>query len=124
MPAGAGRSEAHAVAQTLEAGLWSVRLVGLDPDPSIEAVHRLRPIPDLSLSVRADHVLCVVRLPPEVLSDGLETVHLVDRRSGLPLATLHVSCGRALEGNLAAELKLLRDEIELLKRAFRRRMRD
>lgn len=59
-------------------------------------------------------------LPAEVLSDGVQVVGLRSTVSGEILDRITLMAGNALDGNVLAELTLLRDELEMLKRAFRR----
>lgn len=61
-----------------------------------------------------------VALPGDALSDGVQTFMLVDRDTDMALASFAVSLGEALDQDLRAEMDLLREELDLLKRAFRR----
>ena len=70
-----------------------------------------------------------VTIPSQFLSDGIQTFLLMeDEGKGLEpplpgavsLASLPVIAGAALDEDLLAELSLMRTEIDLLKREFRR----
>ncbi|SPJ23060.1 hypothetical protein [Palleronia abyssalis] len=109
---------------TLEAGVWSLRLEGASQAPKLEASHAHRTIPDVTVTEEDGAILVRVDLPPAVLSDGLQSVHLMEKKSGVVLASLHVAAGRTVSQDLATELALLRDEVDLLKRVFRRHFAD
>jgi hypothetical protein len=59
-------------------------------------------------------------LPAEVLSDGVQVVALRSTVTGSVLDRVTFLAGDALEEDLRAEIALLRDELEMLKTAFRR----
>jgi hypothetical protein len=59
-------------------------------------------------------------LPADLLTDGVQTVVIRDRASGARLDSFAIVCGSPLDDDLRAEIDLLRAELELLKRAFRR----
>ncbi|MEL6169651.1 MAG: hypothetical protein AAFR35_13245 [Pseudomonadota bacterium] len=59
-------------------------------------------------------------IPLAALSDGVHTVVIADEASGATLASVTFSAGDALDEDLQAEVHLLRAELDLLKRAFRR----
>ncbi len=58
-------------------------------------------------------------LPARLISDGVQTVVLSDG-SGARLGSFTVIGGAPVEGDLRAEVELLRAELDMLKRAFRR----
>lgn len=59
-------------------------------------------------------------LPVERLSDGMQTFVIEDAETGAALAHETLLAGEALDADALAELSLLRAELDLLKRAFRR----
>lgn len=59
-------------------------------------------------------------LPVECLSDGVETFTVEDAATGEALAHEVVMTGEAGSADIRVELDLLRAELDLLKRAFRR----
>lgn len=60
------------------------------------------------------------RLPVERLSDGVQTFVIEDAGTGDALAHETVFAGEILDDEIRAEVSLLRAELDLLKRAFRR----
>lgn len=59
-------------------------------------------------------------IPAGELCDGVLTFLIRDEENGQTLAHFSLVAGGALEDDLRAELALLRDELDLLKAAFRR----
>lgn len=68
----------------------------------------------------AGHWLVSFRLPVECLSDGVETITVEDAATGEALTHEVVLAGDAAAADIRAELELMRAELDLLKRAFRR----
>jgi hypothetical protein len=64
-----------------------------------------------------------VPVPPDRLDDGVQTFLIRAADSGETLAHLTIVAGAPLEADLRAEIDLLRAELDLLKRAFRRHVR-
>jgi hypothetical protein len=60
------------------------------------------------------------QLPSDRLSDGVQTFVIEDAESGDALALETVIAGEVLDDDVRAEVALLRAELDLLKRAFRR----
>ena len=60
------------------------------------------------------------QLPIERLSDGIQTFVIEDAQTGHALAHETVIAGEILDEDVRAEVGLLRAELDLLKRAFRR----
>lgn len=61
-----------------------------------------------------------VPIPAEAISDGLRTVLIQDSATGEVLESISLLAGEALDDDLRAEVDLLRQELDMLKRAFRR----
>lgn len=69
---------------------------------------------------RAGSWRVTVQLPPEVISEGVQVISLRSTTSGDVLDRITLMAGAPLDEDIRTELALLRDEIEVLKRAFRR----
>ena len=61
-----------------------------------------------------------IEIPAELLSDGIQTFLITDEETGETLESFALYCGDALAEDIRAELSLLREELDMLKRAFRR----
>lgn len=106
----------------LSGGHYEGVFVG-SPDTSIEVVHggkvvALGKLADLPGQAGAKRVS--VDLPATVLSEGVQVISLRSTLTGDVLDRITLMAGEALEEDVRGELALLRDELELLKRAFRR----
>lgn len=103
-------------------GVWEGVLSGAgDPPPVIAARHQDQPLAGVEMRpVPGKPGSFAVRLPipPAILHEGVQTVlfHVGDR----VLAQFAIVAGVPLEEDLRAEISLLRAELDLLKRAFRR----
>lgn len=109
----------------LRAGTWQGQLVGpaSHERPRIKAVHKDAQLDGLSVEPIPDaegHWVVKLAVPPEILSDGVQTIVIRDEANDVPLATVRIVAGEPLEEDFRAELELLRAELDMLKRAFRR----
>lgn len=118
------------ISEGVKNGIWSGRLVA-DAAPARLCAVRGSDILAVA-EITADGVdgwRVSVALPGSVVSDGAQTLTLIADAGAagdpvLPdavtLARLDLIAGTPLQGDLSAEILLLREEIELLKREFRR----
>ncbi|WP_310795043.1 hypothetical protein [Neotabrizicola shimadae] len=91
--------------------------------PPLEVRHLEQVLPGMTVTEvpgRAGNWLVRVPIPPEVLSEGVQTFIIREQGKDETLAHFTVVTGVALEDDLRAEIDLLRAELDLLKRAFRR----
>jgi hypothetical protein len=100
-------------ARRLSEGVWEARVEGAQ---AVTVTHQGRTLPDVTL---AGGVLRVP-LPPETLSDGVQTYVVSDTGTGEVLGSFALVAGEPLAQDVRAELELLRAELDMLKRAFRR----
>ena len=105
----------------IRAGIWEGVLSGPTDTPKLEVSLLGAPIDGVSVvgvPDRAGDWLVRVPIPSEVLSEGVQTFLI---RSGADtLAHFTVITGVAMEDDMRAEVDLLRAELDMLKRAFRR----
>ncbi|MBS9715391.1 hypothetical protein ACFFUT_14030 [Pseudohalocynthiibacter aestuariivivens] len=107
-------------------GVWEGLLVmGGDtpPVPELKVTHLEKPIPEVSLTENPEkggEWVLSFPIPVECLSDGVQTFLITDTRSGARLGSYTIVTGMALEDDFRAEVDLLRAELDMLKRAFRR----
>jgi hypothetical protein len=64
--------------------------------------------------------LVKVPIPAERIGDGVQTFVISDAPTGQKLASFALVAGEPLAEDLRAEIDLLRAELDMLKRAFRR----
>lgn len=109
----------------IRAGVWEGVLTGagsgVGAAPQLEALHQERKLPGLTVAAvpgREGDFQVRVPIPPEVLSEGVQTFLI--RRGDDTLAHFTIITGVAMEDDLRAEIDLLRAELDMLKRAFRR----
>ena len=90
--------------------------------PEIEVTHLQTPVGGVEVIEKPDDAVWVVRvpIPAEVIADGVQTFLIKDKRSGETLNSFALLSGEALSDDIRAEVALLREELDLLKRAFRR----
>ncbi|QYZ69401.1 hypothetical protein JO391_16945 [Neotabrizicola shimadae] len=107
----------------IRSGFWEGNLTGVDVAPPLEVRHLEQVLPGMTVTEvpgRAGNWLVRVPIPPEVLSEGVQTFIIREQGKDETLAHFTVVTGVALEDDLRAEIDLLRAELDLLKRAFRR----
>lgn len=92
-----------------------------DP-PEVVLLHQSLPLPDVALSRAREgggwHLHAPI--PADLLSDGVQSFLVKDDVTGDTLDSFTIVTGTPLEDDIRAEVMLLRDELDLLKRAFRR----
>ncbi len=107
----------------IRAGVWEGVMTGPTEAPALEvsllgvaiAGISTTPIPE-----RAGEWLVRVPIPAEALSEGVQTFLIRNAGAGETLAHFTVITGVAMEDDVRAEIDLLRAELDMLKRAFRR----
>lgn len=88
--------------------------------PIIELVHLDRVVGHAEISVTDGAHMVTAEMPAAVLSDGVQVVALRSAADGAVLDRVSFLMGSGLDDDFRGELALLREELELLKRAFRR----
>lgn len=106
-------------------GVWhgSLKHHGRDAwQPSIEVTHLDVAVEGVEVEEdRVEECWHVrVPIPPDRISDGVQTFVIRDRRQDDVLASFSIVAGDALSEDIRAELSLLRAELDMLKKAFRR----
>ena len=108
----------------LRAGIWEGVLQGVPPDavPQIRVTHQQAQVDGVTLAPAKDAGGWTVRvpIPPDSLSDGVQTFLFHDAATGDKLGHFTIVTGEALDDDIRAEIDLLRAELDMLKRAFRR----
>lgn len=110
-------------------GVWEgvlTRTDAAEAAPEIEVTHQQQPVAGVMVTAKPEEKLWVVRVPVPVekIADGVQTFVIRDRRSGEVLDSFALLAGDVLSYDIRAEMALLREELDLLKRAFRRHCLD
>jgi hypothetical protein len=107
----------------IRAGVWEGVLSGSPSQPVLDVLHLEQPLDGFTITAVPDREgdwLVRVPIPVEVLSEGVQTFIIRNRASGEKLQHFTVITGVAMEDDMRAEVDLLRAELDMLKRAFRR----
>jgi len=90
--------------------------------PQIEVMHLQKPVTGVEVVEDPEQKLWVVRvpIPAELIADGVQTFLINDKKTGEVLNSFALMSGDALSYDIRAEVTLLREELDMLKRAFRR----
>ena len=107
----------------IHAGLWEGILSSGDATPHLEVIHLEAAVPGLQVTKSNNapgEWAVTLRIPAQTLSEGVQTFVFRDAKSGEHLAHFTMITGASMESDLRAEVDLLRAELDLLKRAFRR----
>jgi len=90
--------------------------------PDIEVTHLDFPVDGVEIEEDRVEECWYVRvpIPSHRIADGVQTFLIKDRRQDAILESFSIVAGDALSEDIRAELSLMRDELDMLKRAFRR----
>jgi len=90
--------------------------------PQVSVTHLGKDIPGVEISENEGDGswLIQVPVPAECIADGVQVFVLSDATDGEKLGHFTLIAGEALGDDIRAEMELLRAELDLLKRAFRR----
>lgn len=119
-------SDIKLVKTRLHAGIWEGELHvpdEIETLPNLEVTHLDQPVGDHVLDEDPDRSgvwFFRVAVPAELISDGVHVFLIVNQDTGEKLESFSIIAGEALSDDTRAELALLRAELDMLKRAFRR----
>lgn len=105
-------------------GIWEGVLTGAATGtlPKIMVTHQGNTVPDVTVTVLEGgegHALRIP-VPQDAIADGMQTLLIVDADTDAKLGSVTLMAGEALGDDLRVEVDLLRAELDMLKRAFRR----
>lgn len=104
----------------IRAGRWEAA-ISADTEPRVEVVHLEKVLPGLEVAPQSEgRWRLSLPIPPEVLSDGVQTFLVQEQGTGTRVGQFTIVTGVPLEDDIRAEMDLLRAELDMLKRAFRR----
>ena len=105
-------------------GIWEGIVTGgsNDTKPDIAVLYLDQPVEKIELSEGPDNDQWTLRIPIPVhaIADGVQTFVVFDRTDDSKLTHFTLIAGDPLVDDLRAEIELLRAELDMLKRAFRR----
>lgn len=107
----------------IRAGVWEGVLSGSKTSPQLEVLLLERPLTGITVEPvpgRSGEWSVRVPIPNEVLTDGVQTFLMREKGQTETLAHFTIITGVAMEDDMRAEVDLLRQELDMLKRAFRR----
>tara|TARA_R110002124_G_scaffold255511_1_gene421146 strand:+ start:144 stop:518 length:375 start_codon:yes stop_codon:yes gene_type:complete len=116
-------SEFRLTKKRIFAGVWEGVLTGAAGQPLLEVLHLETPVPGTGITEIPDQPGCWavrVPIPAELLSEGVQTFLIRDAVAGENLGHFTIVTGVTMEDDIRAEIDLLRAELDMLKRAFRR----
>jgi hypothetical protein len=110
-------------------GIWEGVIAGAtddSPTPKVEVRVHDQSIPDISVTPLPDPAswLIKVPVPATTLADGVHTFVITESVLGQPLGDFSIIAGDAAGEDIRAEMSLLRAELDMLKRSFRRHCRE
>jgi len=106
-------------------GIWEGQLIREgegNTQPKIEVTHLEKALPGVELIEGEDGGTWALRvpIPSSVITDGVQTFLIRDKRTDVVLDSFALMSGDALGYDIRTEVTLLREELDMLKRAFRR----
>lgn len=108
----------------IRSGVWEGTVTAdSDAVPVIIVTHLEKPIDGVEMiPVQGEAGLWSLKvpIPVDALSDGVQTFRIEDAETGARLESFTIVTGETLEDDIRAEVDLLRAELDMLKRAFRR----
>lgn len=106
----------------IQAGVYEGVLSGVS-DPKLQALIEGQPVETLSVTPEEDgseNWSVRLAIPHDVLTDGVQTFVITDTETGDTLDSFTIVTGEPLDDDLRGEIDLLRAELDMLKKAFRR----
>ena len=107
----------------IRGGAWEGVLTGAGAAPALQVTLQDVELAGISLApleTQPGSYAVRVPIPAAALSEGVQTFMIRNRVNGEKLGHFTVITGVALEDDIRAEVDLLRAELDMLKRAFRR----
>jgi hypothetical protein len=104
-------------------GMWQGIITGSgDTKPDIAVTHGNADVPDFKLakSDSADHWSLTIPVPASAIADGIQVIVVTDNDAGQKIGDVVIIGDEVTNIDQRAELELLRAELDMLKRAFRR----
>lgn len=113
-------SQMNLTKTSLTAGVWQGVLQGGGDAPRLTVTHLAEVLDPPELTADGDVWHVSIAIPADRISDGVQTFVIADADTGSELGSFALAVGDALAQDIRAEVDLLRAELDLLKKAFRR----
>jgi len=115
-------SEITLTPQRLFEGVWTAIITGAKEEPVLSVTHLEKSVSgtELSKTETKGQWELKVPVPVEAICDGVQTFLVTDVQSDSVIGSFSLISGEALGDDIRAEMDLLRAELDMLKRAFRR----
>lgn len=118
-------AEISLVKTRIQGGIWEGVLTapGATVAPELLVTHLGKPVSEVAVTPDPDNAGTWgvrIAIPPDLLSDGVQTFLITDAANGDTLDSFAIVTGEPLSDDIRGEVDLLRAELDLLKRAFRR----
>ena len=96
------------------------------PDPNVGVTVHDKEVPGVELSPLPDPASWLLRIPvpANMIADGVHSFLISETGSGQVLGDFSIIAGDATGEDIRAEMALLRAELDMLKRSFRRHCRE
>lgn len=109
----------------LAQGVWEGILSRQEPgeaEPDVQVLHRDQAVGGVTLTADRDMGTWAISIPVPsyAISDGVHTFTIFDKSDDSKLGHFTLMAGDIMADDLRAEIELLRAELDMLKRAFRR----
>ena len=107
----------------LRRGVWEGIISNSQPGvPQIVVTHLSKPIERFELTENKEENLWLLQvpIPEDAIADGVQTFIISDALDDTRLGHFTLIAGEALGDDIRVEMELLRAELDMLKRAFRR----
>jgi len=106
-------------------GVWYGALTNLGQNnwqPNIEVTHLDVPLDGIEVEEDSTegHWNVRIPIPADKIADGVQTFVISDKNEDTVLGSFSIVAGDALAEDIRAEVSLLRAELDMLKKAFRR----
>ena len=106
-------------------GAWEgvlTQIEGSEGEPNIRVMHRDQSVDGVELTAdnSAGGWAVKIPVPKHAIADGVQTFVVFDAESDTKLGDFSLMAGEAMADDMRAEMELLRAELDMLKRAFRR----
>lgn len=112
----------------LRQGVWQGVLTakGGAEAPQVNVTHQGSELAGVTLTAAetAGEWHLSIPISAEVIADGVQTLLITEQTSGMSLGHVTLLADEALGDDIRAEMDLLRAELDMLKRAFRRHCRE